>query len=129
VRRQTASSAPPFKPAELLLATAKIDHSGRVGDRVLLTALGWNPGDRHDVRTIRQGAELSLSPTGLFRVDSRSNVFLPAATRDLLGIHPGDRVVLIASPTTDTLLIHPVTVVTALLTQFHRYPAGDSGEE
>ncbi|MFS8102085.1 hypothetical protein LFM09_33665 [Lentzea alba] len=116
--------------SDLLLGTVKVDHSGRAGDRVLLDALGWQPGDRHDVRLIRHGAELYRSPAGRFRVDIRGNVFLPAATRTMLGIHSGDRIVLVASLSTNTLLVHPITVVTSLLAGLYRESAaGDSHVE
>ncbi len=108
------------EPSDLLVAAAKVDHSGRVGDRVLLDALGWRPGDRHGVRLIRHGVELYRSPSGRFRVDARGNVFLAAATRNLLGVRSGDRVVLVAALNTKRLLIHPIAVVTALLANLYR---------
>jgi bifunctional DNA-binding transcriptional regulator/antitoxin component of YhaV-PrlF toxin-antitoxin module len=72
---------------------------------------------------------LYRSPTGRFRVDSRGNVFLPAATRTLFGIHDGDRVVLVASPGNDTLRIHPISVVTSLLANLYRESAADEHVE
>lgn len=114
---------------DLLLAVSRLDHSGRVGDHVLLTALGWLPGDRHDVRRAPHGAELYRSPAGRFRIDSRGNVFVPAPTRKLLGLRSGDRVVLVASPGTCTLHIHPVGIVTALLANLYRQSAGDPDAE
>lgn len=123
-RLAVAPAAPGGEHFELLLAMAKVDHSGRVGDRVVLGALGWQPGDRHDVRMIRHGAELYRSPAGRFHVDSRGNVFLPAATRALLSIQGRDRVVLVACAGAGTLRVHPVVVATALLAEFYQHPAG-----
>ena len=130
VRRHAASSAVPgIEHCELLLAVSRLDHSGRVGDHVLLTALGWQPGDRHDIHQAPHGAELHRSPAGRFRIDSRGNVFVPAGTRKLLGLRSGDRVVLVASPSTGTLHIHPVGIVTALLANLYRQSAGDPDAE
>ncbi|WP_143532074.1 hypothetical protein [Saccharothrix sp. ALI-22-I] len=41
------------------MAIARIDHSGRVGDRRLAELLGWRPGGRHDVRMLPDGAIVS----------------------------------------------------------------------
>lgn len=126
VRRHAASSAGSgTEHCELLLAVSRLDHSGRVGDHVLLTALGWNPGDRHDIHRTPHGAELYRSPAGRFRIDSRGNVFVPAATRKLLGLRSGDRVVLVALPRIGTLHLHSVGVVTSLLANLYRQSAGD----
>ena len=113
----------------LVAGDTRLDHSGRVGDHVLLTALGWLPGDRHDVRRAPHGAELYRSPAGRFRVDSRGNVFVPASTRKLLGLRSGDPVVLVASLSTGTLHIHPVGIVSALLANLYRQSAGDPDAE
>jgi AbrB family looped-hinge helix DNA binding protein len=129
VRRHAASSAGSGTEHCELLAVSRLDHSGRVGDHVLLTALGWLPGDRHDVRRAPHGAELYRSLAGRFRIDSRGNVFVPAGTRKLLGLRSGDRVVLVASPSTGTLHIHPVGIVTALLANLYRQSPGDPDAE
>lgn len=128
-RDAASSTGSATEPCDLLLAVSRLDHSGRVGDHLLLTALGWLPGDRHDVRRAPHGAELYRSPAGRFRVDSRGNVFVPASTRKLLGLCSGDRVVLAASPRTGTLHIHSVDVVTSLLANLYRQSAGDPDAE
>jgi bifunctional DNA-binding transcriptional regulator/antitoxin component of YhaV-PrlF toxin-antitoxin module len=69
------------------------------------------------------GRSCSAPPAGRFHVDSRGNVFLPAATRTVLGVHSGDRIVLVASPRTRTLLIYPVAVVASLLANLYRESA------
>jgi bifunctional DNA-binding transcriptional regulator/antitoxin component of YhaV-PrlF toxin-antitoxin module len=53
-------------------------------------------------------------------VDNRGHVFLPAATRALLNVPVGGRVVLLAVPDQDLLMIHPSDMVAALLVA--RYP-------
>jgi bifunctional DNA-binding transcriptional regulator/antitoxin component of YhaV-PrlF toxin-antitoxin module len=103
-----------------LLGVAAVDHSGRVRDQLLITALGWQVGDRTDVEVLPDAVVIRRSPRGRFHVDSRGHVFLPAATRTLLGVAVGGRVVLLAVLDRDLLMIHPPSVVTALLAA--RYP-------
>lgn len=104
----------------LQLGMARIDHSGRFGDRQLIGALGWQPGDQIAVEVLPGAAVLRRGPHGRFQVDSRGHVFLPTATRIVLGVPMGGRVVLLAVPDRDLLMIHPPQVVSALLAA--RYP-------
>lgn len=99
---------------ELLLGMATIDDSGRFGDRLLMTALGWRPGDQIEVEVLPGAAVLRRSAHGRFQVDSRGHVFLPTATRTVLGVSVGGRAVLVAVPDRDLLTIYPASVVTAL---------------
>jgi hypothetical protein len=110
----------PRAPDGLLLGVAAIDHSGRFGDRLLITELGWQPGDQIDVEVLPGAAVLRRSPHGRFQVDSRGHVFLSTAIRTVLGVPVGGRVVLLAVPERNLLMIHPPQVVGALLAG--RYP-------
>jgi bifunctional DNA-binding transcriptional regulator/antitoxin component of YhaV-PrlF toxin-antitoxin module len=111
-----------------LLGTAVVDRSGRVRDRTLLTALGWAEGMRLEIRMAPGTAVLSRSADGAFQVDGRDQVVLPAATRALLGITPGQRVVLVAMPDTDLLFVHPVTVAAAWIAAHYLETSGISDE-
>ena len=100
---------------DMLVGIAAFDHSGRIRDRVLIEALGWKPGDPtavwlgSDVAVIRRLAE------GPYCVDRRGQVFVPAATRSMLGIGPRERAVLVALPRLGRLLVHPPAVLADLL--------------
>ncbi|ONI88021.1 hypothetical protein ALI22I_19950 [Saccharothrix sp. ALI-22-I] len=97
------------------MAIARIDHSGRVGDRWLAEVLGWRPGDRHDVRMLSDGAIVSIDADGRFRVNARHHVFVPAGVRRILSVESGDPVVLVARPKSRTLLVHSTSMVASLL--------------
>lgn len=99
----------------LSLAIARIDHSGRVGDRWLLETLGWHPEDAYDLVVLADGVVVSLETTGRFRLNARRHVFVPAATRQILGIQAGDRLLLVACEQQSTLTIHPSSMVADLL--------------
>ncbi|HEU5470900.1 MAG TPA: hypothetical protein VFV67_09635 [Actinophytocola sp.] len=73
-------------PAALLVATARMDRSGRVGERLLLRALGWRPGTRLDMDTMYGMVVIAAAPTGAYVVDQRGAFGLPAGLRHLCGI-------------------------------------------
>jgi bifunctional DNA-binding transcriptional regulator/antitoxin component of YhaV-PrlF toxin-antitoxin module len=110
--------------SDALIGVAAVDHSGRFGDRQLIGALGWRPGDQIEVEVLPGAAALRRSPRGRFQVDTRGHVFLPVATRTVLGLPVGGRVVLLAVPGRNLLMIHPPGVVTALLAARYRMIAG-----
>jgi hypothetical protein len=112
----------------LLLGTAVVDRSGRVRDRALLTALGWAEGTRLEIRIAPGTAVLGRSADGAFQIDGRDQVVLPAATRALLGITTGQRVVLVALTDADLLLVHPVAVAAAWIAAHYLKTAGISDE-
>ena len=112
----------------LSLGTAVVDRSGRVRDRTLLTALGWAEGTRLEIRMAPGTAVLCRSADGAFQIDSRDQVVLPAATRALLGIRPGQRVVLVAMPEADLLLVHPAAVAAAWIAAHYLKTPGISDE-
>jgi bifunctional DNA-binding transcriptional regulator/antitoxin component of YhaV-PrlF toxin-antitoxin module len=103
----------------LVLGVAGVSHSGRVGDQVLLDALGWAPGDRLHLDVLDSTLLLRRHPEGTQVINTRGQVFLPAGTRALLRIADNDRVVLVAAPRQGLLMLHPRAVVGALLAGFY----------
>jgi len=107
----------------LLLATATMDHSGRVGDKKLLRdGLHWHPGDRTSIHIAPATVVVRRDPHGRHRLDPRCYVFIPAAARSLLRIDPGDRVMLVGAPEHDQLMVHHVAVVADLLSRLYASP-------
>jgi hypothetical protein len=103
------------KETDLQLAVSRIDHSGRVGDRWLVDALGWQAGDHHDVVVGPDCAIMSVSPNGTYRINTRRHLFLPAAIRQGLGMDTNDRVVLVADLAMATLTVHTASDVAGVL--------------
>jgi redox-sensitive bicupin YhaK (pirin superfamily) len=97
----------------IVLGVAAVDGSGRVRERVLLAALGWGRGERLEVRVMENALVFSPGVNGSVEVDGRDQVALPSSCRAMLRISPGQRVVLVALPDVNLLLVHPVQVVTA----------------
>lgn len=100
---------------ELMVGTARMDHSGRVCERILLRALGWASGQRLEMDTMHGMIIVAADRHGRHVVDSRGALGLPAALRRLCGIQPGPPLVLAAASAPQVLVIHPAAVVAELL--------------
>lgn len=94
-------------PDTLHLGTARIDGSGRVHERTLLRALGWEPGHELALDTTHDTIVVSSFPGCRHRIDDRCALALPAAARRMCGITIGPPVVLVASVDEQVLVVHP----------------------
>lgn len=113
---QTIAPPPALsRKADLLLATAAIDHSGRIPARRLLRALAWSPGDPTSTQLRGDVITLRLDPKSPRRIDSRHHVFVPLGLRDLTGIRTADHIALLAVPQEQVLLICPARVLRSLM--------------
>jgi bifunctional DNA-binding transcriptional regulator/antitoxin component of YhaV-PrlF toxin-antitoxin module len=101
--------------AGLLLGVAAVSHSGRVRDRVLIYALGWQPGNRLRLDITDTAIVIRRAPDGRFSLNDRAQIFLPAGARAHFGIADNQRVALLADPTHGLLLVYTCAVVTAVL--------------
>lgn len=104
---------------------AAVDHSGRVRDRLVLAALGWEPGDHTDVTMGPRALVLRRATDGGVPIDARGRVFLPAGAWTLLAIAVDERVLLAADPRRGRMIVYPVPVVAALLTSLSRVDGRD----
>jgi hypothetical protein len=102
-------------PDTLLVGTARIDRSGRIHERNLLRALGWQPGCRLDLDTVHGMIVLAPNQAGRHVVDTRCAITLPAAARRMCGIEPGLPLVLAAAVREQVLVFHPTTTMARLL--------------
>lgn len=121
-----ASAAPTdVDQATVVLATARVDGSGRVTVRNVLKALNWAPGRRVDI-SVRHGALVIASVrAGRHTIGERGEIGLPAAARQLCGIAPGSSVLLAALTPRGLLVIHPGITVARLLHDLHDQLTGD----
>jgi bifunctional DNA-binding transcriptional regulator/antitoxin component of YhaV-PrlF toxin-antitoxin module len=106
-------------PATVVLATARLDGSGRVTVCSLLKALSWRPGRRIDVRVRHGAVVIASTQAGRYVVGGRGEIGLPASARQLCGIVPGSSVQLAALIPSGLLVIHPASTVVRLLHDLH----------
>ncbi|MBP2471186.1 bifunctional DNA-binding transcriptional regulator/antitoxin component of YhaV-PrlF toxin-antitoxin module [Crossiella equi] len=119
--------ATPLPRPTMYYGMGALDGSGRICNRAALDALGWQAGDRVEV-TVRAGSiVVSPSPEGLFEIwgwGARTYVTVPLSARRLLGLAPGDQVLLVASPHHHRLLIHTVPGLDRMLSEQHEHLLG-----
>lgn len=99
---------------------AAVDSRGRVSDKLLISFLGWQPGDRLVI-------ELAGSLVATARRCGRSPVVLrsdrylrlPVSVRGALGLRGGGRVFMVAVPHVDAVLVHHVSVLDDMVTGYY----------
>jgi bifunctional DNA-binding transcriptional regulator/antitoxin component of YhaV-PrlF toxin-antitoxin module len=99
------------RDSDVVYGLGRMDASGRVADRAVISALGWRGGDR---LTLTSDAGVILArrdPAGMITMPARPYLVIPAALRRRCHIRTGDRVLLAALPGQDTLAACPLAVV------------------
>ncbi|MEV4055194.1 hypothetical protein AB0J55_28670 [Amycolatopsis sp. NPDC049688] len=101
------------------LSIALMDGGGRLQDRGAVAALGWRPGDRLLITLVRTSVVIRRRPDGVFVMPRKPYVALPAPVRRGCGALAGSRLLLVADPVHDVLIVHPEAAVQAMLRAFH----------
>lgn len=138
----TPASAEPVRPLPLiglhqlsrdttmLYDVGRVDESGRISNRDIVRALGWQPGDKLDVIPALGGIIILSSPGGLLTVPAKPFIVIPAAARRLHNIETGDHVLLAAAPEYGLVIIHTRQAINDMLARYHSAtpPAGQHHE-
>ncbi len=88
----------PSAPEDVVYGIGRIDASGRIADRAVITALGWRGGDRLTLTADAGVVTARRDPGGMVTLPGRAYIAIPAALRRRCGLEPGDRVLLAAAP-------------------------------
>ena len=105
---------------------ATMDSGGRIGDRAILTALGWTPGTAVTAEPTDDSVILVYpAPGGRLNVASRGHLRVPAALRHRCGLVGGDRFLLAADLDTGWLRLYPPAALDTLL---HDVPLVSGGK-
>jgi hypothetical protein len=101
----------PSLPEDVVYGIGRIDASGRIADRTVISALGWRGGDRLTLTADAGVATARRDPGGMITLPGRPYIAIPAELRRRWGLEPGDRVLLAAALEDDTLTAYPLAVV------------------
>jgi hypothetical protein len=119
-------SVRPPTAAGFVLDIARMDASGRFTCAALLRELGWLPGRPVALTTLPDAVVVSADDRqAATTVGKRGELALPAASRASTGLHHDARIVLVAVPARDLLIVHPPTLLAGLLAA-HYAAAGGS---
>ena len=116
----------PNRP-DVIYGFGRIDASGRVADRAIISALGWRGGDRLTLTADAGVMVARRDPGGMVTVPDRPHIVIPAAVRHRCGLRTGDRVLLAALPAEDTLAAYSFAVVDQAIRAHGGFPRGDGG--
>jgi bifunctional DNA-binding transcriptional regulator/antitoxin component of YhaV-PrlF toxin-antitoxin module len=106
----------------------RIDASGRVADRAIISALGWHAGDRLTFTAAAGVVIARRDPDGMIAMPARPCVAIPAALRRRCGLRPGDRVLLAVIPCEDALAAYSFAVVDQAIRAHGALPCGEGGQ-
>jgi hypothetical protein len=101
----------PSAPDEVVYGIGRIDSSGRIADRAVIDALGWQGGDWLTLTVDAGVVTARRDPGGMVTLPARPYIAIPAALRRRCGLLPGDRVLLAAMPGAGILTAYPLAVV------------------
>ncbi|AUI64453.1 hypothetical protein B1H26_18535 [Amycolatopsis sp. BJA-103] len=101
------------------MSIAVLDAGGRLQDRGAVAALGWNTGDRLLITLVKTTVVIHRRADGVFVMPRKPYVCLPATVRRACGVDAGARMLLVADAEHDVLVVHPGSVVQAMLRTFH----------
>jgi hypothetical protein len=130
MRGQRSSPAKPRRPIPLaslaphpdttaVYGLAAVDSTGRVVDRAITQALGWTPGIRLHIRINGGLIVVESDVHGVFAISGQGHVRLPARVRHWCRLATGDRVLLVADPAIQRLVVHPPAALTAMVAVAH----------
>ena len=94
-RLPLASPIPvPSAPRDVVYGIARIDSSGRICERAIVTALGWAGGDRLTFTADAGVVTARHDPGGMVTLPASGYITIPAALRRRCGLAAGDQVLL-----------------------------------
>jgi hypothetical protein len=101
----------PSAPGDVVYGIARIDSSGRICERAIITALGWAGGDRltftADAGVVNARRDLG----GMVTLPASAYITIPAALRRRCGLGAGDQVLLAALRDQDSVAAYSLAVV------------------
>ena len=98
-------------PQDVIYGIARVDASGRICERAVITALCWAGGDRLTFTADAGVATAHREPGGMVTLPASGYITIPAALRHRCGLEPGDQVLLAALPGEDALAAYCLAVV------------------
>lgn len=121
-RLPLASPVPvPSAPEEVVYGIARIDASGRICERAIITALSWAGGDRLTFTAEAGVVTARRDPGGMVTLPASTYITIPAPLRRRCGLEAGDQVLLAALPGQDVLTAYSLAVVDQAI-RAHRTP-------
>jgi bifunctional DNA-binding transcriptional regulator/antitoxin component of YhaV-PrlF toxin-antitoxin module len=108
----------------MLYGIGRVDTSGRVANGDIVEALRWRPGDKLEMILSQGAIVIRVAPDGLFSVQHRPRIIIPARARRRCGIMPSDHVLLAAAPDHGIVIVYPLSAVDEMIVRYHSTYSG-----
>ena len=110
----------------MALHLSRLDRSGRLSARPVLSALGWRSGHRLDIAAVDDTiVVVTAASTGRHTIGARGYLLRPAAARALAAIGSDQPVLLMAYPHLEIVRVYAVSTVVRLLAPLGPFSIGD----
>lgn len=96
-----------------------LDADGRLSNRSTIDALGWTTGHCLNTALVGGSVVVHRDPSGVFTMGTKPYLVLPAALRRRDGLGARDLVLVAADPHHDVLVVHPLTALDTMITNYH----------
>jgi formylmethanofuran dehydrogenase subunit D len=110
-------------------AIVSMDNRGRLADQSIMAALGWKPGDRVNIGVSLGAVVIQAHDEGVFALNAKAHLFVPASVRRWCALQAGDRVLLAAAPDHGALVVHTMATLDAMLQRHHAALAGGDSDD
>jgi hypothetical protein len=117
---------PPAAHPVLYCAVTPMDDRGRLADRSLVLAAGWQPGQPITITTAPDHRHVAVHPDGPDRITGHGHLRLPARVRRAFHLSPGDRLLVTVTATPPRLTVYPMATLAAILSQHTPVPAAET---
>lgn len=107
------------RDTSMLYGIARVDASGRVSERHIVHALGWQPGDRLAVALIARGVVLHASEQGPLVLPPTRRLVIPLTARRHCDLEAGDHVLLAAAPEFGVVIVYTFAALDDMVVQYH----------
>lgn len=118
-RRHSMPTLPRRQMSSAVLELAAVDQWGRVVAHASMTALGWFAADHIDFREKNGLILVTKHPGGACVLTKDGQLRLPVWVRRWCGLDGGSRVLVVAEPAAQRMVLHPIAVLDALVAQCH----------
>jgi hypothetical protein len=115
-------------PENVVYGIARIDASGRICERAIVTALGWAGGDRLTFTAESGVVTARRDPGGMVTLPASAYITIPAALRRRCGLEASDQVLLAALPDQDALAAYSLAVVDQAIRAHGASPHAQGGQ-
>jgi hypothetical protein len=105
---------------------AVMDCHGRLAERAVLRALDWSPGQPVALHVVDGSIQVMHDPTGTVAIGRDGNLRLPIGLRRRCGLATGDRLLLVATPPSGLMHLHPPATIDALFAAHHARASVDA---